>query len=234
VPGATVDDGNGHGTYCAGVACGPVSPSQPPRYGVAPDAELYVGKVIADDGRGTDGSILAGIDWAARKNCAVVSLAMGTPVMRGEPYSMLYEHAARRALDGGTLIFAAAGNDSNRPDNIAPVGHPGNCPSIVAVGAVDVYLRVAPFSCGGINVGGGEVHLAAPGVAIRSAWRRPDLYRTNSGTSMATPCAAGIAALLAEASPLARGRDLMVLLTRRVKPLGLPARDVGAGLIQAP
>lgn len=234
VPGAPIDDSNGHGTYCAGVACGPTSPAHPPRYGIASGAELYVGKVIGDDGRGTDGSIMAGIDWAVRGGCAVVSLSVGTPVAPGEPYSPLYEQVAQRALAAGTLIMAAAGNDSLRPDQIAPVDHPANCPSILAIAAIDAYLRIAPFSCGGMNADGGEVNVAAPGVAIRSSWPRPALYRTNSGTSMATPYAVGIAALFAEANPSARGTNLLSLLIRGVQSLALPARDVGAGLIQAP
>jgi subtilisin family serine protease len=234
VPGAAIDDGNGHGTYCAGVVCGPTSPAQLPRYGVACDAILYVGKVIGDDGSGTDGTILAGIDWAVRNGCAVVSLSVGSPVAPGEPYSGVYEQAAQRALAAGTLMLAAAGNDSVRPDEIAPVDHPANCPSILAIAAIDEYLRIAPFSCGGVNGDGGEVDLAAPGVAIRSSWPRPDLYRTDSGTSMATPHVAGIAALLAEANPSIRGRDLLALLTQSVQPLSLPARDVGAGLVLAP
>jgi subtilisin family serine protease len=167
VAGQSVDDTNGHGTYCAGLACGPSSPAQPPRYGVAGDAELYIGKVVGDDGNGADGNILAGIDWAVRSACAVVSLSVGTPVATGEPYSAIYEQAARRALVAGTLIMAAAGNASLRPDCIAPVDRPANCPSILAVAAIDACLQIAPFSCGGINPDGGEVNVAAPGVAIR-------------------------------------------------------------------
>jgi subtilisin len=234
VAGESVADVNGHGTYCAGVACGPASPVQPPRYGVATQAELYIGKVIAGEGSGADGNILAGIDWAVRGGCAVISLSVGTPVAPGEPYSPIYEQVARRALDAGTLTIAAAGNASLRPDCIAPVDRPANSPSILAVAAIDVYLRIAPFSCGGVNPHGGEVNLAAPGVAIRSSWPGPDIYRTNSGTSMATPYVAGIAALLAEANPSIRGRALEELLMRSAKPLPYPARDVGAGLIQAP
>lgn len=234
VAGAAVNDSNGHGTYCAGIVCGPLLPAQPPRYGVAPDAELYVGKVVGDDGTGADGNILAGIDWAARNGCAVVSLSVGTPVARGEPYSPIYEQVAQRALAAGSLLMAAAGNDSVRPDTIAPVDHPANCPSILAIAAVDAYLRIAPFSCGGVNADGGDVGFAAPGVAVRSSWPRPALYRSNSGTSLAAACAAGIAALLAEANPGIRGSDLLDLLARSAQPLALPARDVGAGLIRAP
>ncbi len=231
---ASTDDGNGHGTYCAGIACGPASASQAPRYGVAGGADLYIGKIISDNGSGAEGNILAGIEWAVQSGCAIVSLSAGTLVVPGQPFSASFEQVARRALDAGTLIIAAAGNGSLRPDVIAPVEHPANCPSIVAVAAVDPYLRIAPFSGGGFNGGGGEVTIAAPGVAIHSAWPRPALYRTLTGTSMASAFVAGIAALIAEANPASRGRDLLDLLVRAARPLSLPARDVGAGLVQAP
>jgi len=230
----SVNDANGHGTYCAGIACGPSSPALPPRYGVASEAALYVGKVIGDEGQGADGDILAALDWSIHCGCAIICLSVGTPVARGEPHSPVYERIAQRSLAAGTVIVAAAGNGSLRPDVIAPVDHPANCPSILAVAAIDPYLRIAPFCCGGINPGGGEIDVVAPGVAVRSAWPRPELHRTQSGTSMATPYVVGIGALLAEARPSIRGRALRDLIRQTAKPLPLPPRDVGAGLIQAP
>jgi len=234
VTGLPVDDGNGHGTFCAGVACGPQQPSQPPRYGIAFGADLYIAKVLDDDAGGTDGNILAGIDWAVRNNCAVISMSLGSPVAVGDSYPHVYEQVAARALAAGSLLIAPAGNESQRPDTIAPVEHPANCPSILAIGALDPSFAVAPFSNGGLNADGGEVNLAAPGIAIFSAAPRPTLYQTASGTSMAAPYAAGIAALLAEANPTARGAALQALLLRSFVALVAPARDVGAGLVQAP
>ena len=64
--GQPVQDGNGHGTHCAGIAAGPAKPARQVRYGVAGEAELYVGKVLGDEGSGGDGGILEGIDWAIR------------------------------------------------------------------------------------------------------------------------------------------------------------------------
>ncbi|HYL01761.1 MAG TPA: S8 family serine peptidase [Steroidobacteraceae bacterium] len=229
-----VDDGNGHGTLCAGIACGPRQPALAPRYGVAPAAELYVARILDDDADGTDGSVLAGIDWAVRHRCAVVSLSVGAPVAAGDSYPMIYEHAAARALDAGTVLIAPAGNSSQRPDTILPVEHPANCPSILAVAAVDQNLAVASFSNGGVNPDGGAVDLAAPGIAIASASPRPALYQSGSGTSMAAPFVAGIAALIAEADPRARGAALRAALLKAFRPLPAPARDVGAGLVQAP
>jgi subtilisin len=235
----TAQDGHGHGTHCIGTSCGPRVPRQLPRYGIAYEAQIFAGKVLSDQGSGADGGILAGIDWAINNKCAVVSMSLGAPVQPGESPSVVYETIAQRALNAGTLIIAAAGNDSRKPDGTRmepprPVGRPANSPSIMAVAALDANIRVAPFSNGGINPNGGEVNIAGPGVAVRSSWPRPKLYNTISGTSMATPHVAGIAALFAQASPNTRGRLLWQLLLQNARHLTSSTRDVGAGLVQAP
>ena len=234
IEGEAVQDGHGHGTHCIGTACGPRQPGQLPRYGIAFDADIYAGKVLSNRGSGSDSGILAGISWAMTNGCAVVSMSLGAPTVLGQGFSRIFEQVARRALAAGTLIVAAAGNDSQRPSTINPVSHPANCPSIMAVGALDVRLQVAFFSNGGLNPQGGQIDIAGPGVNVRSSWPRPTLYRTISGTSMATPHVAGIAALLAEANPDVRGGSLGWLLLQSSRRLALPARDVGTGLVQAP
>jgi subtilisin family serine protease len=141
---------------------------------------------------------------------------------------------AQRALKRGTLIVAAAGNESRRDTGVInPVGRPANSPSIMAVGALDSDLNIAYFSNRGINPQGGQVDIAGPGVNIYSSWPMPTQYRTISGTSMATPHVAGIAALHAEASGL-RGQELWNLLVKTARRLTLASEDVGAGLVQAP
>ena len=80
-----VDDPNGHGTHCAGILRGPKDPAERPRYGVASNADLYIAKVLDDQANGSDGDILAGIDWAIRNGCAVVSMSLGTAVLAGTP-----------------------------------------------------------------------------------------------------------------------------------------------------
>ena len=234
IQGEEPQDGHGHGTHCIGTALGSDRPTTLPRYGVAFGAEIFAGKVLSNAGSGSDAGILAGIQWAISNRCAVVSMSLGAPVAPGQTFSRIFETAAKRALRAGTVIIAAAGNESDRPGSIAPVGHPANCPSIMAVGAIGSDFEAASFSCGGLNPQGGQVDIAGPGVAVRSSWPRPRLFRTIDGTSMATPHVAGVAALFAEADPEARGRALMSILVQSARRLELPGRDVGAGLVQAP
>jgi subtilisin len=191
VTGAEVQDGHGHGTHCIGIALGPQSPEVKPRYGIAYEAEIFAGKVLSDAGSGGDAGILAGIEWAVQNGCAVVSMSLGAPTRPGQAFSQVFERVASRAQELGTLIVAAAGNDSRRPDVINPVAHPANCPSIMGVAALDAQGAIAPFSNRGINPEGGQVDLAGPGVAVYSTWPMPTRYRTISGTSMAARTSPG-------------------------------------------
>lgn len=234
VEGQAVQDGNGHGTHCIGTACGPRAPKSGPRYGIAYEAEIFAGKVLSNQGSGSDSQILQGIEWAIANGCDIVSMSLGAPVQVGASYSRVFEAVAQRALQRGTLIIAAAGNSSNRAQGVTrPISHPANCPSIMAVAALDSDLKVANFSDRGINPNGGRVDIAGPGVGVRSSWPMPTQYRSISGTSMATPHVAGIAALHAEASGL-RGKNLWKLLVQSTQPVAVPTIDVGAGLVQAP
>jgi subtilisin family serine protease len=231
VAGEAVDDGFGHGTHCAGTAAGPAKPGEGRRYGIAPEAALFVGKVLDNSGSGPDATILAGIDWAITSGCQIVSMSLGADVRE---VSTAYETVGRRALAAGTLIVAAAGNNANRQSGDPGfVGVPANSPSIMAVGALDSQLRIADFSASSNPVEGGKVDIAGPGVGVYSAWPTPQRYNTISGTSQATPHVAGIAALLSQATG-ATADALWTAIVQGAHGLDLPATDVGAGLVQAP
>jgi subtilisin family serine protease len=101
------------------------------------------------------------------------------------------------------------------------------------VGALDEQLQVADFSNRALNKGG-EVDLAAPGVAIYSSWPMPTGHRTVSGTSMATPFVAGIAAMLCEKQPAGTPSSIVSQLKEMAKRLSQLPEDVGAGLTLAP
>lgn len=235
VAGETVNDQQGHGTHCAGTAVGKAVDPGVPRYGVAPDASLFVGKILNNRGFGTESDIINGMNWAIGQKCEIISMSVGGPVRPGERHSLLYERIGKLALRNGSLIVAAAGNESNRSLGfIAPVASPANAPSILAVGAVDGALDVASFSSGGVNPEGGEVDIAAPGVGIFSSVPLPQKYRTLMGTSMACPHVAGVAALWAQSDPSLRGSALWSALRQNAKALALESRDVGSGLVQAP
>lgn len=236
IAGQEAQDGHGHGTHCIGTSLGALQPGTLPRYGIAYGARIFAGKVLSNQGSGADGGILNGIQWAVRNKCRIVSMSLGAPTRPGQTFSAVFESAAGRAMKAGTLIIAAAGNDSRRSMGLppAPVSHPANCPSIMAVAAIDDQLKVASFSNAGVNPSGGQVDIAGPGVRVRSSWPKPTLYNTISGTSMATPHVAGVAALLAQLHPKATAAELWSLLLRTARRLPLPASDVGAGFVQAP
>lgn len=252
-----VEDGQGHGTHCTGIAYGPLNPvfSPLPRYGVAYNAQLFFAKTLDNTtfGRGFAGEIIQGIDWALTNNCDIISMSLASTVSPGARPDAFYEdRVAARALRKGCLIIAAAGNASDRKNNrLMAVGYPAASASVMAVAALDSALQVANFSNAGLNSTGmgdqsGNIDIAAPGVEVYSSvpfdqpfpnstlrYGSPRRYLRLSGTSQATPLVAGIAALHAEATGK-RGRELWNVLTRTAKNLGLPARDVGAGLVQAP
>lgn len=226
------DDVHGHGTHCIGTACGPLRPTMGPRYGIAYEAEIYAGKVLGDDGFGTDRSIIAGMDWALEQGCQVISMSLGAATRLGDQPNDDYEQIGQVCLDAGTLVVAAAGNDSSRPQRIAPVESPANASTIMAVGAIDSALRVASFSCGGVNPRQ-DVDIAAPGVGILSCLPG-NQYDRWDGTSMATPHVAGVAALLAQSNEAFRGPALWMRLLQLASRLQSPPRDVGKGMLQAP
>jgi subtilisin family serine protease len=231
VPGEPPQDGHGHGTHCVGTSCGPASPSGTRRYGIAHESNIFVGKVLSNQGSGTDSNILAGMSWAIANGCRVISMSLGADI---RTVSQAYETVGRRALNAGTLIVAAAGNNAKRKfGDPGFVGIPANSPSIMAVAAVDSGLDIAVFSARSTSVAGGQIDIAGPGVAVYSSWPMPKQYNTISGTSMATPHVAGIAALWSQATG-ATGAALWSTVVQAARRLSLPSVDVGAGLVQAP
>ena len=230
----TAHDTRGHGTRCAGIIAGPMNPAHEPRYSVAPGVELFVARVFG----GIEPCIvrlIAALEWAVSKGCDVVSMSLGNDASGADqPISAELEMAAAAALRAGTVIVAGSGNNSNRAaGNVSPVNHPASCPSIIAVGAIEKDLTVANYSNAPEEDDQPEVDIAAPGTA-RSATKGGG-YETKSGTSIATPFVAGIAALYAEACPQARGEKLLDLVLSKAQRLDNQKQlDVGAGLVFAP
>ncbi|WP_324278013.1 S8 family serine peptidase [Blastococcus brunescens] len=158
-------------------------------------------------------------------------MSLGADVMQAHPP---YSAAGARALEKGSLIIAAAGNNADRRSGKPGfVGAPANSPEIMAVGALDQQLEMAFFSARSLPARGGQVDIAGPGFQVLSSWPMPTRYRSISGTSMATPHVAGIAALWAEETGR-RGLELWATLCQESERLMMPSVDAGCGLCLAP
>ncbi|XZE43945.1 S8 family serine peptidase [Pirellulaceae bacterium SH467] len=217
--GQPVQDLNGHGTHCIGTACGPKAPSgSTPRYGIAFGSRIFAGKVLSNSGNGTGAGVLAGMNWAISQRCEIISMSLGSQ----SPVQATYTNAGAAALRNGLLIVAAAGNASSS------TAAPANSPTIMSVASLDTNLAPSNFS----NFG--KIEIAAPGRDVFSSWPRPTVYRTISGTSMATPHVAGCAALWAQSSARLRGMTLWQRLQSSAQRLPHPSNRVGAGLVVSP
>lgn len=232
-----VSDGVGHGTHVAGTVAGRAGfgGAAGRRFGVAPQCDLHVGRVLNDQGEGWDHEIVAGIQWAHSQGCRIVNLSLGSERAMNAMHSKTYQTIAGRLLNKakGTLLVAAAGNESYRQVGvIAPVGDPAACPSVMAVAALDSRRQIAWFSCGGVDKVG-AVDVAAPGVDVYSTVPMSQGgYSLMSGTSMAAPHATGVAACLLEANPAMTPKELWARIKDQCVALPLPSRDVGVGLVQ--
>ena len=232
------NDVNGHGTHCTGIAAGNIRNDNGKRYGIAKEANIKIGKVLANNGRGTTSSVIDAIDWAITKGFRIISMSLASPVKLNEKPSPLFEAVGKKALENNCLIIAAAGNDSNRPSMPEPVSAPANAISIMAVAAIDSQMNIARFSNGGINsASGGNINVCAPGVDIVSAYiknsKSNEVYRAMNGTSMATPHVSGLAALYMEQFPQKTAKDIWEMLESNAQKIeGLKYRDIGNGLIQ--
>ncbi len=242
VAGESPHDVLGHGTLASAIACGTSQPPGSPRYAVAGECEVFAGKVLSDRGMGTDGGLLAGIAWALEQDCQIVLLPLSTAVARGAGPSLALEIVSRRALAAGALLVAAAGDysdRSSRPAVFAPVAHPGNCHSIMAVAAMGRWGEVARHSNRVVARGRSWIDIAAPDfdpawTEVASRGNGAPRDATLSSTGAAAAHLAGLAALHAEALPGITPLDLWTRLLKSALPLDLPAKDVGAGLAQAP
>ncbi|WP_253916956.1 S8 family serine peptidase [Streptomyces sp. MNP-20] len=236
VPGEEVADRGGHGTHVTSTVGGSGAASDGKEKGVAPGAELAVGKVLSDEGFGSESQIVAGMEWAARDvDARIVSLSLGSsePSDGTDPMA-----AAVDALteETGALFVVAAGN-TGAPSSI---GSPAAADSALTVGAVDSADEAAYFTSQGPRHGDRALKpdLSAPGVDILAARSRLTSgqgdYTTMSGTSMATPHVTGVAALLAERHPDWSGQRLKDALMSTSHELDASAYTLGAGRVDVP
>ena len=182
--GALANDDNGHGSHVAGTVGGT-------KYGVAKGIRLVAVKVLNNLGSGSFSQIIAGIDWAIAHHGT--KPAVGNMSLGGVGTSATLEAAVRRAITDGIVMCLAAGN--NAID--ASLFTPARTPEAITVGATTSADARASFSNHG-----SVVDIFAPGNLITSAWfTSSTAINTISGTSMASPHVAGVAALYIENNP---------------------------------
>ncbi|MER5888700.1 S8 family serine peptidase [Streptomyces sp. NPDC001941] len=233
----------GHGTHVASIAAGTGAKSGGKYRGVAPGAKVISGKVLDDQGYGDESGIIAGMEWAAAEGADVVNLSLGGGDTPG--VDPMEETVNRLSAEKGLLFAIAAGNEGDFGDST--VGSPGSADAALTVGAVDKDDKLASFSSKGPRVGDGAIKpdVTAPGVDITAAAAPGTLidsdpgvphpapgYLSISGTSMATPHAAGAAAILKQQHLGWKSADLKGALTASAKDGGYTAFQQGSGRIQ--
>lgn len=213
-------DGNGHGTHVAGTmvalnnAQGVV--------GVLPSgrAGVHIVKIFNDSGNWTNASnLIQGIERCRTAGAKVVNMSLG-----GSSSSSAESTAMTNFYNGGMLLVAAAGNAGN-----TSFSYPASYNAVVSVAAVDSSRNLASFS-----QRNSQVELAGPGVGVNSTWNN-GAYNSISGTSMASPHVAGVAALVWSNHPTCTAAQIRAALTATAQDRGAVGRDTsfGFGIVQA-
>ncbi|GAB3418292.1 S8 family peptidase [Flindersiella endophytica] len=236
IPGEPVDDLHGHGTHVASTIAGSGSASGGQYKGVAPGADLLVGKVLSNAGSGSVSQIIAGMEWATGQGADIVSMSLGAGASDGS--DILSQTVNELTESTGSLFVIAAGNDGPDKETVAT---PGAAELALTVGAVDKQDKLASFSSRGPLVTSAELkpEITAPGVAITAARAGGTTlgtpvdtnYTTLSGTSMATPHVAGAAAILLQRHPDWTAAQLKSQLAATAKDGGYLAWEQGAGRV---
>ncbi|MDP3057340.1 MAG: S8 family peptidase [bacterium] len=224
-PFKSYNDDNGHGTHVAGIIA--AADNEIGVIGVGPKIDLYAVKALDRNGSGYLSDIIEGLDWAIANGMQVVNMSLGTTAD-----VQSFREAVQKANAAGIVQVAAAGN------NGVSVIYPAAYSEVIAVSATDKTDVAASWSSRGP-----EVDLAAPGVSIYSTYKG-STYKTLSGTSMASPHVAGVAALALTTSIGTWDLDgdgvwdpveVQNKLERTAEDLGAEGRDnlYGAGLVDA-
>ena len=233
-------DDNGHGTHCAGDVGANGASSSGKNVGPAPDASLVGVKVLSGSGSGSFSNIIQGIQWVVENKdkfnppIRVVSMSLGGTATKPSDDDPVCQ-AVEAAKNKGLVVLIAAGNSGPTPKTI---GSPAIEPSIITVGSFNDRGTVdrkdddmSRYSSIGPTIDGlVKPDIVSPGQNITSL-RPGGGYTTMSGTSMATPVAAGLVADMLEANPSLTPDKVKEILMGTAEDRGLDPNMQGAGYI---
>ena len=197
-------DDQGHGSHCAGTTAGTGAPTYE-HIGMAPQASLVGVKVLDAGGSGSFATVMAGMEWTVENrykfNIRAASMSLGGPgaIEWTSSEEDSVNRYANEMVRAGIALFIAAGNNAVS----AQIGTPGSAEDAITVGALDKNSAIAVYSSQGpTEEGRVKPNIAYVGSNVMSvAFNTGDQYTDMSGTSMATPGAAGVAALMLQANP---------------------------------
>ncbi|WP_199443068.1 S8 family peptidase [Umezawaea beigongshangensis] len=229
-------DRTGHGTHVASTIAGSGAASGGRYRGVAPDARLLVGKVLDDNGGGSDAEVIAGMAWAVQQGARVVNMSLGSRPTDGT--DLLSQKLNELSESSGALFVVSAGNSG--PNGV--VTAPSTADRALSVASTTVDDVVSDFSSTGPRRGdlGLKPEIAAPGSDVVAARAAGTLARQAvdehharlSGTSMASPHVAGAAAIVAGQHPEWTGQQIKAALTGTAEVLpDAPVFRQGAGRV---
>lgn len=223
-------DDQGHGTHCAGIVAGDGTSSEGKFKGVAPEANLVGVKVLDKNGSGAFSNVIKGIQWAVEHKdefgIDVISMSLGGYVQQSYKDDPVCQ-AVEAAIAAGITTVIAAGNEG---PSAGTIGTPGNSPNAITIGALDDKGTadrsddtIARFSSrGNTRIDHlDKPDIIAPGVNITSLNNVGTGYVSMSGTSMATPFAAGVAALMHQVKPNispAQAKTLLMKTADKLQP----------------
>lgn len=240
-------DDSGHGTHVCGIICGSGSASGGRFRGIAPHANLVVGKVLDDKGNGCTEHMLQGLRWVleVRKqyDIRILNISVGIGDLQSREKEKALKTELEKVYNSGIIVICAAGNKGPESGTISSLG---TSRRFITVGCHDgEYYKNYPGRCDSYSGRGDALSalrkpdIVAPGTNIvscnvfynRNRGRIQNAYVSKSGTSMATPIVSGAAALVLEKNPFLSGEEFRKKLTTTATDLGEEWNKQGWGMV---
>jgi len=237
---------NGHGTHCSGSVCGDGAAGT--QTGVAPGAKVMPVQVLTDGGSGVQSDCWDGLQYAFDNGADVTSMSLGWR-QNQNPDRATWRSTMETLMAGGMVYSIAAGNERNQYPPPNDIRTPGDVPAVITVGGTDAndalynsssygpvtWSEVPPWNDYPYPPGLTKPDVAGPAVNVTSCRGITGGYSVMTGTSMATPHVAGLAALMLSVNPDLTNAQVRQYMEDNALDLGTPGKDndFGSGRVQA-